>query len=311
MRRGGGGSGPETSAGAGSGAARSLASAEGWAAPVEAGKAVADRAEGVVAERFHASSLILTLDPEGTRFVVAPGSLFSTNTNGCGSLSDCSYYHAWGEREFFVPSVIDALNEAAAADGGKASHVAIAAREGVTIVQSQVGRRNSFGSALAHSVFGIVSVPTERPGGSASSVGAIAYGVPYHTERHGSVELPLRATWRGAMVGVPINAPAKRLAGSAELVYDAGAYAEPALDANFTGIVDAKTLDPASPDLSFTGIPFVRPGTLGSWTPGDFVGREGDAYIRGSLYGSGGDEVAGTIQTSGFVGAFGAKRVDE
>ena len=187
---------------------------------------------------------------------------------------------------------------------GQAAEDPVSTDGGVTLVKrtwSGAGEQGeSLVAALDQSSFGVV-VERRAPAASVRlaalteredrRVYAVAYGELAGTR-------PVAAgVWRGRMSGVAGD-PVEFLQGDATLTYslsDGGG----SLSAEFTGI-SSLTLDAAH------SIPAVRFPDVGVDSEGSFSqGSPGDR-IQGAFYGSGLDEIAGTFERSGIIGAYGA-----
>lgn len=172
---------------------------------------------------------------------------------------------------------------------------AVLTKNGITLTQYSDSEIASYGAWLDHSGF---AVQSDR--GSASGVSwNRLYGIAGGDLTGSAPPTSATATWRGLMVGGVVS-NGHAVQGDALLTWaDAGSGYR--LTAAFS---DIKNLDlnqaHSAPSFSFTGMTVASDGT--------FSQGSGGTRVDGAFYGPSHAEAAGTVEHSGVVGAFGARK---
>ena len=149
----------------------------------------------------------------------------------------------------------------------------------------------SYGGWLTNSIFGYTSgtyrAPVEING--LQALYAFSLGTA-----SGSNPITGSATWTGAMLGTHQARPTEAIQGRAEAVYQ---FADQTLDVNMTQLTRGYA-DMRWQNIDVQGGQFATFTGMGSGTD----------YLWGSFYGANHEEVGGTFERAGIVGAFGASR---
>jgi hypothetical protein len=169
--------------------------------------------------------------------------------------------------------------------------------EGEADLEAGLGEARVYGAWLEHSAFAVVEVTAEVQEVSGSGLFSAYLGA-----RSGSPPADLEADARyvGLMVGSPIQGArsGNRLQGDAELVYT---MADNDIDAHFTDISDlGRGVRYETEEIHFLNVDVDDSG--------NFLQGVRGRTISGNFAGPDHDEVLGTFESNGIVGAFGAIR---
>ncbi len=148
-----------------------------------------------------------------------------------------------------------------------------------------------YGGWLTDNVFGY-SFTTYRAPATVDGLQSL-YAFSFGTAS-GSNPMTGAATWTGAMVGSHQARPTQAIQGRAEAVYQ---FADQMLDVSMTELTRGYA-DMRWQNIDVQGGRFQTFAGMGSGTD----------YLWGSFYGANHEEVGGTFERAGIVGAFGAKR---
>ena len=231
-----------------------------------------------------ADSLLLTTTHVDTTSPELPTFTVRTSCNGLNCLSKIPVR---GTQLKFSLSDLEITSSS--------SSSAILSKHGITLVDSKPNANlNAYGSWMNHAFFGVQFECLDVSGITVTGRFGLASGDLTGSQPTETVN------WRGLMVGMPVTGSYKgnRLQGDASLTYNLGSQS---LDASFSNIKDIDRLrSHSTSSFMFTAVPVTTGGKFSTGSAGN--------RIEGGFYGSGHAEAAGTVERSGIVGAFGAKR---